>query len=132
MPQREKPLVLCVEDEEDTRELLRVQLEKDFELLFAPDGREGVRLAIFHRPELVVMDLMMPGLDGVEASGMIKSIQALKGRPLVVLTAASPELQAKALEAGCDLVIEKPAHDLPARLRALLERRTTAESPAGS
>ncbi len=120
MFKREKPLVLCVEDEEDFRELIDIQLEKDFEVVFAGDGKEGVRLAIFHRPDLILMDLMMPTMNGVQASALIKSIKALQFRPLVALTAASKDIQEKALMAGCDLVIEKPAKDLSGQLKSCL------------
>jgi len=127
MIKREKPLVLCIEDEQDLREILRFQLQEKFELLFAPDGKEGVRLAIFHRPDLILTDLMMPNIDGVQASSMIKSIKALKVRPLVALTAAPKKIQEQALEAGCDMVIEKPARELSRQLSEFLAAHSARE-----
>ena len=122
---REKPLILCIEDEEDLREILRFQLQAHFELVFAADGKEGVRQAIFHRPDLILMDLMMPNIDGIQASGMIKSIKALKVRPLVALTAAPKQIQQEALAAGCDLVIQKPARELVKQLKEFLAKQTS-------
>ena len=121
MIKREKPLILCIEDEEDLRVLLKYQLEAHFELVFANDGKEGVRMAIFHRPDLILIDLMMPNIDGVQASGMIKSIKALKVRPLVALTAAPKPIQEDALAAGCDMVIQKPARELAKQLQDFLQ-----------
>lgn len=132
MLKRDKPLVLCIEDEEDIQELLKIQLEAEFELLFAPDGKEGVRLAIFHRPDLILIDLMMPNIDGVEATAMIKSIKAIQFRPLVALTAAPKKFQERALQAGCDLVLEKPALDLPERLKSLLPPPTGSTLSKGA
>jgi len=129
MIKREKPLILCIEDEEDLRIILKYQLEQRFELLFAEDGKEGVRMAIFHRPDLILIDLMMPNIDGVQASGMIKSIKALKVRPLVALTAAPKQIQEEALAAGCDMVIQKPARELAKQLTEFLESHPQMESP---
>lgn len=125
MATRNKPLILCVEDEGDLRELLELQLGAAFDLIFAEDGKEGVRLAIFHRPDLILMDLMMPNIDGIEAAKMIKSVKALKWRPLVALTAAPKAIQDRAREAGCDLVIEKPALNLTQELLNFLETLKT-------
>ena len=129
MISRNKPLVLCIEDEEDIREILNYQLQKEYELLFAPDGKEGVRLAIFHRPDLILMDLMMPNIDGIQATEMVKSIKALHNRPLVVITAAPRELRQRALDAGCDLVVEKPALDLAVQLKNVLENYEQQAAP---
>ena len=118
---REKPLVLCIEDDEDLRELLEIQLSAEFEVIFASDGKEGVRLAIFHRPDLILTDLMMPNIDGVQASEMIRGVKALHDLPLVALTAAPKPVQEKALKVGCDMVIEKPALDLPRQLKTFLQ-----------
>ena len=128
MIKHEKPLVLCIEDEEDLRVILKYQLQERFELLFANDGKEGVRMAIFHRPDLILMDLMMPNIDGVQASGMIKSIKALKVRPLVALTAAPKQIQEEALAAGCDMVIQKPARELAKQLTEFLDNRAETDT----
>ena len=112
MPVSDKPLVLCIEDDADVRTLLDYQLQDGFDVLFAKDGREGVRAAILHRPDLIVMDLMLPRVDGVRATEMIRSIRALRYQPLIGLTAAPRNLQDKALAAGCDRVLEKPAQNL--------------------
>ena len=125
---RGKPLVLCIEDEADIQEIIQYQLEEDFDLIFAKDGKEGVRLAIFHRPDLILMDLMMPNIDGVQASEMIKNVTALNSSPLVALTAASKEIQERALKAGVDLVLEKPAINLPDQLKTFLSEFRNSDS----
>ena len=126
---RGKPLVLCIEDEADLREIIKYQLEDDFDLIFAKDGKEGVRLAIFHRPDLILMDLMMPNIDGVQACVMIRNVTALQSSPLVALTAASKEIQEKALKAGVDMVLEKPALNLPDQLKSFLTEYGNTASP---
>lgn len=131
MPVSNKPLVLCIEDDEDVRTLLAYQLKPHFDVVFAADGREGVRAAIYRRPDVIVMDLMLPTMDGVRATEMIRSVGALRDQPLVGLTAASKDLQQKALDAGCDLVIEKPAANLSRQLQELL-RHHCGGAPADS
>ena len=119
MPNRDKPLILCIEDDEDVRTLLAMQLENICELIFAEDGEEGVRLALFHQPDLILMDLLMPNMDGLEAAEMIRSVKGVRC-PVVALPAAPKSIRERAQAAGCDLVIEKPALDLAARLAPLL------------
>jgi two-component system cell cycle response regulator DivK len=121
MAKRDRPLILCIEDDGDVQALLGMQLGSAYELVFARDGKEGVRQAIFYRPDLILMDLMMPTMDGVEATELIKSVKAVEC-PLVAVTAAPKNMQEKARAAGCDLVIEKPATDLATRLGPLLAR----------
>jgi two-component system cell cycle response regulator DivK len=121
MAKRDRPLILCIEDDEDVQALLGMQLGSAYELVFARDGKEGVRQAIFYRPDLILMDLMMPTMDGVEATELIKSVKAVEC-PLVAVTAAPKNVQEKARAAGCDLVIEKPATDLATQLSPLLAR----------
>jgi len=123
MPSQPKPRILVVEDDADARTILRLQLQHVFDVILARDGKEGVRMAIFHRPDLILMDLMMPDMDGVQATEVIRSIKALHARPIVAYTAAPESLQRKARQHGCDLVIEKPATDLGERLLAFLEGR---------
>lgn len=119
MAKRDRPLVLCIEDDEDVRLLLGMQLGSAYEVVYAKDGKEGVRQAIFYRPDLILIDLMMPIMDGVQTAEMIRSVKGLNC-PLVAVTAAPKEMQERARAAGCDLVIEKPALDLAARLSPLL------------
>ena len=128
MAKRDRPLILCVEDDGDVRDLLAYQLNSQFELVFAEDGKEGVRQAIYHRPDLILMDLMMPHMDGLEASGMIASVKALDC-PVVALTAAPREVREKAQAAGFDLVLEKPVPDLAGKLADLIVPRPRKTSP---
>lgn len=119
MANRDRPLILCVEDDRDVRDLLAYQLQSRYELIFAEDGKEGVRQAIYHRPDLILMDLMMPNMDGMEAAEMIASVNALDC-PVVALTAAPREVREKAAASGFDLVLAKPVTDLPGRLAEML------------
>ena len=124
-----KPLLLVIEDDEDTRGILDQELSPSYQLVFARDGREGVRAAIFHRPNLILMDLIMPAIDGISATEMIRSIKGLQYCAIVALTAAPVEYQRRALESGCDLVIQKPAHDLPGQLQRFLASRSPGPPP---
>jgi CheY-like chemotaxis protein len=94
-------------------------------LLIARDGRLGVEMAIAERPDLIVMDLSMPRLDGWEATRILKSSDETKEIPILVLTAhAMAGHREKALAAGCDDFATKPVNfaELRAKIEALLPR----------
>ena len=102
--------ILLVEDNELNRDMLSRRLEKrGHHILIATDGEQGVALALKELPELVLMDMSLPVLDGWAATKQIKSTAATKGIPIIALTAhamASDEQQAR--EAGCDDFDTKP------------------------
>jgi CheY-like chemotaxis protein len=102
--------VLVVEDEEDNRNLFDQLLTyHGLEVLTARDGREAIAFAQEHVPDLILMDLSLPYLDGWEATRTIKGIPALAHIPIVALTAhAMVGDRERALEAGCDGYISKP------------------------
>jgi len=102
--------ILIVEDEETSLKVLTLALKRPGrELLFARDGEEAVRLAAAERPALIVMDMMLPKLDGFEATQRIKADPALAGIPIVALTARTGDYdERKAREAGCADYITKP------------------------
>jgi two-component system, cell cycle response regulator DivK len=102
--------ILLVEDHEDNRIVYRTVLEHfGYTVLEAHDGEEGVRRAREDRPDLVLMDISIPKLDGWEATRVLKSDPKTARIPVIALTAhALPEDRARAAEAGCDGYLAKP------------------------
>lgn len=102
--------ILIVEDDYDNLELVRfILVRAGYETLAARDGREGVEIARRERPDLILMDLAMPEMDGWSASREIKSDPELNHIPVVALTVRSlTEDRIRAMEAGCDGYITKP------------------------
>ncbi|MBI3457332.1 MAG: response regulator [Candidatus Rokubacteria bacterium] len=115
--------ILVVEDVEFNRDLIVQLLEEDYEVLTAADGEEGIRLAEGERPDLILMDLSLPGTDGWEATRRIKANPALKAIPIIALSAhAMTGDEAKARQSGCDDYLSKPLDEdlLFAKLARLL------------
>jgi CheY-like chemotaxis protein len=101
--------ILVVEDDELNRDLLEQLLEEDYEILLAADGEAGIKMARQGRPDLILMDLSLPVIDGWEATRRIKADVALKSIPIIALTAhAASGDEEKAKEAGCDDYLTKP------------------------
>lgn len=102
--------ILIVEDNMDTYELVRFILEKNgFETFLAMNGRDGVNAANKQRPDLIIMDLSMPEMDGWTAMRLIKENLATSSIPMIALTAhALPSDRKRAFDAGCDEYITKP------------------------
>src|SRR4051812_50225452 len=102
--------VLLVEDNEESREALSRHLtRKGFEVLPAVDGRQGVEAARAGGPDLILMDMSLPGLDGWEATRQLKAAPETRDIPVIALTAhAMAGGRGRALEAGCDDYDPKP------------------------
>ncbi|MCB0035709.1 MAG: response regulator, partial [Anaerolineales bacterium] len=101
--------ILIVEDVELNIDLLVQLLEDDYELIVAEDGQEGVAMAAAHRPDLILMDMSLPVLDGYEATKQIKAQTELQHIPIIGLSAHAMAGDAdKAAAAGCDDYITKP------------------------
>lgn len=102
--------ILLVEDNEMNRDMLSRRLErKGYRMITAEDGRQGVNLAVQLRPDLVLMDMSLPVLDGWEATRLLKSDPETKPIPVIALTAhAMAGDEKKAYEAGCDDFETKP------------------------
>jgi two-component system cell cycle response regulator DivK len=115
------PKILLVEDNEMNRDMLSRRLEKrGYTLLIAADGGVGVEMAKSGRPDLILMDMSLPVIDGWEATKLLKADAATKGIPIIALTAhAMDSDRAQALDAGCDDFDTKPV-ELP-RLLAKIE-----------
>ncbi len=104
--------ILIVEDVELNVDLLAQLLEDDYELVVATDGAQGVEMAGQHRPDLILMDMSLPVLDGWEAARRIKANDALKHTPIIGLSAHAMNGDAdKARAAGCDDYLTKPIDD---------------------
>jgi two-component system, cell cycle response regulator DivK len=116
--------ILYVEDNEDNVYMLKRRLERaGFEVVVASDGEQGLALAREQRPDLILMDLSLPVLDGWEATRRLKGSPATQAIPVIALSAhAMPGDRDKALEAGCDDYDAKPVNlpGLLAKIRALL------------
>jgi two-component system cell cycle response regulator DivK len=104
--------VLVVEDVDFNRDLLVQLLEDKYQVIEAVNGQEGVELAGKERPELILMDLSLPIMDGWEATRRIKANPDLSSIPVIALTAhAMVGDQEKALAAGCDDYLVKPLNE---------------------
>ncbi len=125
------PEVLIVEDNPDMRRLLAFLVGKEFRVRTARNGREGLELLREHAPDVVLTDVMMPEMSGVELCAAVKGDPATAGIPVVLVTSkAEREMKIEGLERGADDYVTKPFHprELLARVRALVRlRRLQAE-----
>jgi CheY-like chemotaxis protein len=115
--------ILVVEDVEFNRDLVVQLLEDEYEIITAADGAEGLRLAERERPDLILMDLSLPIVDGWEATRRIKADAALKQIPIIALSAhAMTGDEEKARQSGCDDYLSKPLDEdlLFAKIERLL------------
>jgi CheY-like chemotaxis protein len=119
-------LILIVEDHEKNRKLVRDVLKfKGYEVIEAETGEEGVRLALERRPSLVLMDIRLPGIDGVEALRRIRADVTTRAIPIMAITASvMTEDRQKIMDAGFDAYQSKPLNvkHLVAAVEQLLER----------
>jgi two-component system cell cycle response regulator DivK len=101
--------ILIVEDIDFNRDLLIQLLEDTYEVLIAPDGVTGIALAEREHPDLIIMDLSLPGIDGWEATRRIKAYVTLAHIPIIALSShAMRGDEEKARQAGCDDYLSKP------------------------
>src|SRR5689334_12717493 len=102
--------VLIVDDEKDIRDLVAYNLSKEgFAILTAADGNEAIKQLTAHKISLVILDIMMPGMDGLEVCKHIRQTESMSTLPVIFLTARSSEVdQIVGLELGADDYIQKP------------------------
>ena len=119
--------ILMVEDNEMNRDMLSRRLErKEFEVVIAEDGQAGVNMAITESPDLILMDMNLPIIDGWEATRQIKANPATKNIPIIALTAhAMAGDEQKTFDAGCDDYDSKPVN-----FKRLLEKIEKFLGPA--
>ncbi len=121
-----KYTILLVDDEEDILEFLSYNLEKEgFKTVRAANGKEGIEKALKYEPQLILLDVMMPGMDGIETCEEIRKIPALNNSLIAFLTARGEDYsQIAGFEAGGDDYISKPIKPklLVSRIKALLKR----------
>jgi phosphate regulon transcriptional regulator PhoB len=130
-----KARVLVIDDEKDLIELVRYNLEKEgFEVLSALDGESGMTAALGELPDIIIVDLMLPGIDGLEVCRHLRSNSRTSRIPLIMLTAKTAEPdRVLGLELGADDYVTKPfsPRELTARIKAVLRRTTAPQHPPG-
>lgn len=126
------PKILLVDDEPDILEFLKYNIEKEgFIVYTASNGKDGVAEALKHTPQLILLDVMMPGMDGIETCHALRESAKLKDTVIAFLTARSEDYsQIAGFEAGADDYISKPIKPkvLVSRIKALLRRKNTQTS----
>jgi DNA-binding response OmpR family regulator len=121
-----EPLVLVADDDEDIRSLVTFRLERaGYRVVTASDGEHALSLALERSPDLAVLDVMMPRLDGYEVTRRLRQHEATKAMPVILLTARAQEADVGGFEVGADDYIRKPfsPQELRARVQAILGRR---------
>lgn len=129
----DKQTILIVDDEQDLLDLIEYNLKKEgFDVLKAEDGEEGIEVAREHMPSLVLLDIMMPKMDGLEVVEVMRNDEDLKRIPIIFLTARGDEkTEVEGLDKGGDDYITKPISTtkLISRIKAVLRRFEETEEP---
>jgi two-component system phosphate regulon response regulator PhoB len=125
-------LIVVIEDEEDIRELIRYNLDKEgYRVLVANSGEEGLELVVNSMPDLIVLDLMLPGIDGLQVCRQLKADPKTRNIPVVMVTARGEEPDVvSGLELGAEDYVSKPFSPkvLAARVRTVLRRSQAGEA----
>jgi DNA-binding response OmpR family regulator len=124
--ERVRKVVLVADDDRDIADLVMFRLDRSgYEVLQAFDGREALDLALERLPDLCVLDVTMPRLDGYEVTRRLRATDATRSIPIILLTARAQEAdEERAFDAGATDYVRKPfsPQDLKSRVQALLER----------
>lgn len=123
--------ILLVEDNELNLDMLKRRLDRlGYDIMVATDGANGVQSALEAKPDIILMDMSLPVLDGWEATRQLKNNDATRGIPIIGLSAhAMSEDKARAMDAGCDDYETKPVH--LNRLLSKIEKLTLKDVPDG-
>jgi CheY-like chemotaxis protein len=128
-----RPKILLVEDFDDTRLMMKLWLVRNgYHVIEAENGEEAVQLAQQERPDLILMDVMMPGLNGLDATQRIREHQALRETPIVAVSAyGADEYRSIALAAGCNEYVSTPfePNELNELIKDLLGKHADSEGP---
>ncbi|MBK5239906.1 response regulator transcription factor [Clostridium sp.] len=120
--------ILVVDDEEHIQELIKFNLEKNgYRVILADNGIDAINLAKEHLPQLMLLDLMLPGMDGLDVCKEIRKDSSMSNMPIIMITAKGEEIdKIIGLELGADDYITKPfsVRELIARIKAILRRST--------
>ena len=118
--------ILLVEDFDDTRLMMKLWLmKKGYRVIEAENGEQAIEIAQREHPDLIIMDMMMPGVGGLDATRQIREYQSLRETPIVAVSAyGANEYRAKALDAGCTEYVSTPFD--PDELGKLIERLLAA------
>ena len=126
-PERDQPVVLAADDDEDILALVTFRLERSgYSVLQARDGAEALELARAKKPDLAVLDVMMPKMDGFELTRRLRAEEATSRMPIILLTARAQDADVQqGFDAGADDYIRKPfsPQELRSRVQAILGRR---------
>lgn len=124
--------ILIIDDEDDIREILGYNLTKEgYNVIDASNGKSGIELAKKHKPDLVLLDVMMPEMDGIEVCEQLRSIPETKNVCVCFLTARSEDYsQIAGLDAGADDYVSKPIKPkvLISRIKAILRRNSSTST----
>ena len=124
--EREQPVVLAADDDEDVLALVAFRLERSgYTVVQARDGQEALELALSRKPDLAVLDVMMPKLDGFELTRRLRAEEATSRMPIILLTARAQDADVQqGFDAGADDYIRKPfsPQELRSRVQAILGR----------
>jgi len=122
-----QPLILIADDDPDILALVSFRLERaGYEVVQARNGEEAVQVALARRPDLAVIDVMMPRIDGYEATRQLRQYEETRRMPIILLTARVQEEDiARGFDAGADDYVKKPfsPQELGSRVQAVLGRR---------
>ncbi len=122
----DKPLLLVIDDNEDIRHMIRELLRDDYVMIFAANGKDGLRLAAKYVPDLIICDVMMPLMNGLECCRRIKEEVSTSHIPVLLLTACSmDEQRAQGYDSGADGYVAKPFNSsvLKSRCHNLIDNR---------
>ncbi|MGM0417145.1 MAG: response regulator transcription factor [Thermodesulfobacteriota bacterium] len=125
-------LILAIDDEEDILELVKYNLEREgFEVITADTGENGLSILKKNRPDLILLDLMLPGIDGFDVAKKIRADDSYRDIPVIMLTAKGEEADVvTGLELGADDYVSKPFSPrvLTARIKTVLRRKKNEEN----
>ena len=125
--QETRPIVLLIDDCEPHRSMYEMTLEATFDVVSAARGREGLRLAATNRPHVILLDVLMPGMDGWETCTRLKSDPETESIPVILLTGATDlDLTDHAMAVGASDVLTKPCS--PGRLLETVQKVLRRES----
>jgi PleD family two-component response regulator len=130
-----KPKILIVDDEPINVELLEGYLSNDYDIMKAYNGNEAMKIVGTNPPDLIILDIMMPGINGIEVCKIIKNDEKTMSIPIVIVTALNErEVRIKAIEAGTDDFLNKPIDilELTTRVKSLLRAKQYYDAMMGN